>query len=404
VSEEAFLREAAGGVCAAGGVRAAAATAGIKESGRPDMALLHFDPPAEAAGVFTRNRVCAAPVLLCRERVGKAPLRAILINSGNANACTGEAGLEDAERLTASAASRLGCAPREVVMCSTGLIGARLPVGIMERALDGLVGGLSPANGRAAAEAILTTDTRPKEFALEIELPGGRVRLGGMAKGAGMIAPDMATMLAFLATDAAVPSAALAAALRPAAEATFNAITIDGDTSTNDTVLLAATGASGIRVGEGEALSRFAAGVSRVCRELALAVLRDGEGVTKVVEMRVRGAADPGEARRAAREVAESLLVKTAFFGGLPNWGRIFAAAGRSGVRVEPARMGLRIGGVEVVRAGAPVDGWEAPLARALKEPAFAVELDLGVGAAEAVCWTTDLSYEYVRINAEYRT
>jgi len=404
VSGESFLREIPGGVCAARGVRAAAVTAGIKESGRPDMVLLHFEPPAQAAGVFTRNKVCAAPVVLCRGRVGKAPLRAVLVNSGNANACTGPAGLEDAEGLCAAVAGRLGCSPEEVVMSSTGLIGERLPVRLMEGALDGLVAGLAPGNGTAAAEAIMTTDTRPKEAAVEIDLPEGTVHLGGMSKGAGMIAPDMATMLAFLASDAAVDAGRLAAMLRSAAEDSFNCITIDGDTSTNDTVLLASTGASGIRVEGGEAQARFEAGLRRVCRELALAIIRDGEGVTKVVEIRVRGAASPAEARVAGRAVAESLLVKTAFFGGLPNWGRIVAAAGYSGAQIHPEAMSLRIGGVEVVRAGSPVEGWRTALGEVLKQAAFTVEIDLAVGRGEATFWTTDLSYDYVRINADYRT
>ena len=405
MSAEPFLREIGGGVCAARGVTASAVTAGIKKSGRPDMTLLCFDPPAQSAGVFTRNKVCAAPVLLCRERVGKGPLRAILINSGNANACTGKQGLQDARRLTQSLAKHLGCPPAQVVMSSTGLIGQPLPVGLMERALDRLVRSLAPGKGREAATAIMTTDTRSKEAAVEIELPGGgSVRLGGMTKGAGMIAPNMATMLAYLTTDAAVSSRVLLSALRKAADLSFNCVTVDGDTSTNDTVIFAATGASGVRIPGGKALGRFRAGLGRVCRELALAILRDGEGVTKVVEIRIKGAASPADAKRAGRTVAESLLVKTAFFGGLPNWGRIFAAAGRSGAKIAPERMSLRIGGVPVVRAGAPVEHWEAPLAPVLKRPEFTVELHLGAGRAEGTVWTTDLSYEYVKINADYRT
>lgn len=405
MSADPFLRDVDGGVCAARGVMASAVTAGIKESGRPDMTLLAFDPPAQSAGVFTQNKVCAAPVVLCRERVGKGPLRAILVNSGNANACTGKQGLQDARQITKSLASHLGCPAAQVAMCSTGIIGKRLPVDLMERALRGLVQSLAPGKGHEAAVAIMTTDTRPKESAVEVDLPGGRsVRLGGMTKGAGMIAPNMATMLAFLSTDAAVSPRVLAPALRKAAGLTFNCVTVDGDTSTNDTAILAATGASGVRISGGEALDRFRAGLERVCRQLALAILRDGEGITKVVEIRIRGAASPADATRAGRTVAESLLVKTAFFGGLPNWGRIFAAAGRSGARISPDRMSLQIGGVPVVRAGAPVEGWEEPLAPVLKRPEFTVELHLGAGRAEAAVWTTDLSYEYVKINADYRT
>ncbi|MFC1491174.1 bifunctional glutamate N-acetyltransferase/amino-acid acetyltransferase ArgJ [Nitrospinota bacterium] len=401
---ENFIQKIGGGVCAAEGVRASAATAGIKESGRPDMVLLEFDPPAEAAGVFTQNLVCAAPVVLCRERVGKGPLRAILVNSGNANACTGKAGLDDAYRICREVASRLGCAEEEVVMSSTGLIGEPLPVKIMVAALNGLIGALSDENGGPAAEAIMTTDTRPKEFAVSIDLPEGPVRLGGMAKGAGMIAPKMATMLAYLTTDAAVSAGRLAPLLRAAADASFNCVTIDGDTSTNDTVILASSGASRIRIEGGVSLERFEAGLKAVCRELALSIIRDGEGVTKIVEIRVEGAANDEDARTAARAVSESLLVKTAFFGGLPNWGRIFAAAGYSGAALDQERMSLKIGDIQVVEHGAPLAGRDPSLEKILRGPEYTVTLGLGVGNASSVFWTTDLSHEYVRINADYRT
>ncbi len=404
MSGDNFIQPISGGVCAAEGVRASAVAAGVKESGRPDMALIEFDPPATAAGVYTRNLVCAAPVTLCRERVGKGPLRAILVNSGNANACTGKAGLEDAYRLCGEVAKRLNSAEEEVVMSSTGLIGAPLPVDEMAAALGRLVSGLSGDNGGAAAEAIMTTDTRPKEFSVSIDLGEETVRLGGMTKGAGMIAPDMATMLAYITTDADVPGETLASLLRSAVDESFNCVTIDGDMSTNDTVILAATGASGIRVEGGEALARFEAGLRNVCAGLALAILRDGEGVTKVVEIRIEGAADAGEARRAARSVSESLLVKTALFGSLANWGRFFAAAGYSGAQVDQERMSLRIEDVLVAENGAPVKGWEASLAEILKRPEYTVVLGLGVGEAKSTFWTTDISYDYVRINADYRT
>ena len=308
MSENSFIRKIPGGVCAAGGVRAAAVTAGIKASGRPDMMLLVFDPPAQAAGVFTQNLVVAAPVVLCRERVGKAPLRAVLVNSGNANACTGEQGMSNARHLCAALAERLGCSEAEVVMSSTGLIGAQLPVEIMEAALGPLVNGLGADQGAAAAKAIMTTDTRPKECAVEIDLPGGTVRLGGMSKGAGMIAPNLATMLAYLTTDAAVSSTTLQEMLREACEQTFNCITIDGDTSTNDTVLIAATGVSGAAIDSPGACERFAAALREVCLELALAIVRDGEGVTKVVRVKIGGAASVEDARLAARNATPPRL------------------------------------------------------------------------------------------------
>ncbi len=404
MSERDFVHPIAGGVCAAEGVRAAAAAAGIKASGKPDMALLSFDPPATAAGVYTRNRMCAAPVALCRERVGKSPLRAFLVNSGNANACTGAQGYEDAVSLCAEVADALDCPEAQVAMSSTGLIGAPLPLDAMKARIGELVSGLSPDNGRAAAEGIMTTDTRPKEFAVRVSASGGDFAVGGMAKGAGMIAPDMATMLAYVATDAALSRADLQSLLGIVAGRTFNCVTIDGDTSTNDTVILAATGASGVAVESAKDLERFEAGLYRVCRELALAIVRDGEGVNKVVEVRITGAASEAQARLAAKSVSESLLVKTAIHGEMPNWGRIFAAAGYSGADLAPGRMSLKIEDVQVMREGAPVPGWAEALAPALGRPEYGLELGLGVGDAEAVFWTTDLSAEYVRFNADYKT
>jgi glutamate N-acetyltransferase/amino-acid N-acetyltransferase len=404
MNADSFIEKINGGVCAAEGVSAAAATAGIKESGNPDMTIIKFDSPAEAAGVFTLNKVCAAPVVLCRERVGKRPLRAILVNSGNANACTGKKGMADAYQLCREVATRLDCSEEEVVMSSTGLIGALLPMDKMEPALDRLVMGFSNEGGAAAAEAIMTTDTHPKEYAVTMDLGGKSVRIGGMTKGAGMIAPNMATMLAYITTDAAVSSDLLARLLPAAVNESFNCVTIDGDTSTNDTVILAATGASGFWVEEGERLARFEKGLRQVCRELALSILRDGEGVTKVVEIQIVGAADAEEARIAGRSVSESLLVKTGLYGGLPNWGRFFAAAGYSGAQVDMDRMSLQIGEVLVVEDGAPIPGWEASLAEVLKRPEFTVVLGLGVGESKSTFWTTDISHDYVRINADYRT
>jgi glutamate N-acetyltransferase/amino-acid N-acetyltransferase len=399
-----FIQVIEGGVCAAGGVRASAATAGIKESGRPDITLIVFDPPAEAAGVYTRNLVCAAPVVLCRERVGKGPLRAILVNSGNANACTGQTGLSDAYHLCDGIAGVLGGKPDEVVMSSTGLIGTNLPVELLEAKFGELITGLSKDGGTASAEAIMTTDTRPKEYAVSVELPEGTIRIGGMSKGAGMIAPDMATMLAYVTTDAAVSAGLLARLLRSASDMSFNCVTIDGDTSTNDTAILAATGVSGIRVEGGEALERYEAGLKQVCLELALAVVRDGEGVTKVVQIRVEGAASDADARLAARSVSESLLVKTAINGNLPNWGRIFAAAGYSGAALEQERLHLKFDDVDIVRDGSPIGGQDASLREVLEKNEYTVTLGLGVGDASANFWTTDLSREYVTINADYRT
>ena len=404
MSEKEFIQAIEGGVCAAEGVRAASVTAGIKYSGNPDMVLLVFDPPATAAGVYTRNKVCAAPVTLCRERIGKSPLRAFLVNSGNANACTGEQGYQDAVSLCGEVADALDCPEAQVAMSSTGLIGAPLPVELMKAQIANLVSGLSAEGGQEAAVGIMTTDTRPKEYAVLVNGPEGPYHIGGITKGAGMIAPDMATMLAYIATDAVVVQADLQAILRAVVRKTFNCVTIDGDTSTNDTVILAATGATGVALESAEAMERFEAGLYRVCKELALSIVRDGEGVNKVVEVKITGAASEEQAHLAAKSVSESMLVKTAIHGEMPNWGRMFAAAGYSGADVAPEKMSLRFGNVEVMRDGAPVPGWADSLAPLLKQPEYGLELGLGVGDAEAVFWTTDLSAEYVRFNADYKT
>ena len=404
MSEIEFIQAIEGGVCAAEGVRAASVTAGIKYSGNPDMVLLVFDPPATAAGVYTQNKMCAAPVTLCRERVGKSPLRAFLVNSGNANACTGEQGYRDAVSLCGEVADSLDCPEAQVAMSSTGLIGAPLPVELMKAQIANLVSGLSADNGHEAAVGIMTTDTRPKEYSVEVSAPEGVYRIGGIAKGAGMIAPNMATMLSYIATDAVVAQADLQAILRAVVRKTFNCVTIDGDTSTNDTVVLAATGASEVALESTEALTHFEAGLYGVCKELALAIVRDGEGVNKVVQVKISGAANEEQAHMAAKSVSESLLVKTAIHGEMPNWGRMFAAAGYSGADVAPDKMSLRFENVEVMRDGAPVPGWTEALTPLLKQPEYSLELGLGVGDAEAVFWTTDLSAEYVRFNADYKT
>ena len=404
MSEQEFIQAIDGGICAAEGVRAASVTAGIKPSGKPDMVLLVFDPPATAAGVYTQNKICAAPVTLCRERVGKAPLRAFLVNSGNANACTGEQGYDDAVDLCSALADALDCLQTQVAMSSTGLIGAPLPMDIMKAQIANLVSDLSEDNGHEAAVGIMTTDTRPKEYAVQVNDPKGVYRIGGVTKGAGMIAPNMATMLAYIATDAVVAQTDLQNILQAVVRKTFNCVTIDGDTSTNDTVILAATGVSGVAVESAEALERFEAGFYGVCKELAFSIVRDGEGVNKVVEVKITGAGSEDQAHRAAKSVSESLLVKTAIHGEIPNWGRIFAAAGYSGADMAPEKMSLRFGNVEVVRGGTPVPGWAEALAPLLKQPEYSLELDLGVADAEAVFWTTDLSAEYVRLNADYKT
>ena len=398
-----LIRKIEGGVCAPQSVIASSFTAGIKESGRSDMALIQFPAGTNASGVFTKNLVCAAPVVICREVVEKNLLRAILVNSGNANACTGDRGEEDARLLCSSLADLIGCKPENIAMCSTGIIGVELPMEIMLPALENLVSGLSGENGGPAAEAIMTTDTCPKEYAVEVDFPEGKVLIGGMAKGAGMIAPNMATMLAFLTTDAIISKDILDKILADCVNQSFNAITIDGDTSTNDSVIIASTGVS-IKIESDESISLFHFALRKVCQELSLSILRDGEGVSKVVSINVSGANNDFDAHTVARSVAESLLVKTAINGELPNWGRILAAAGYSGVNFDPKVFVLRIGDVNVMESGTAVDGWENSLLSVLKEDEYNIYIRIGEGKGTATVWTTDLSSDYVRINADYRT
>tara|TARA_A100001037_G_scaffold69745_3_gene62231 strand:+ start:15413 stop:16618 length:1206 start_codon:yes stop_codon:yes gene_type:complete len=398
-----LIKKIQGGVCAPHDVLASSLTAGIKESGRPDMAFLKFPVGTNSSGVFTKNLVCAAPVVICREVVQKNKLRGILVNSGNANACTGEKGEKDARLLCSSLADLIDCNSENIAMCSTGIIGVQLPMSKMLSALEHLVSGLSSNNGGPASEAIMTTDTCPKEYAVEVDFPEGKVRIGGMAKGAGMIAPNMATMLAFLTTDANISKDIMDQILVDCVNRTFNAITIDGDTSTNDSVIIASTGSS-IEIDSKDSISLFHFALHKVCKQLSLSILRDGEGVSKVVSINVSGANNNSDADSVARSVSESLLVKTAINGELPNWGRILAAAGYSGVKFDPEIFGLAIGDVSVMEGGSPVGGWENALLDVLKEDEYNIDINLGDGEGRATVWTTDLSSDYVRINADYRT
>lgn len=400
-----------GGVTTPRGFSAAAVAAGIKQSGRPDLVMVVSDRVCSAAGVFTQNRVAAAPVMLDRQTLAANAVaqRGVVINAGNANACTGAAGMAAARDMQQYTAQLLGGRPEQFLVMSTGVIGVPLP---MERVRAGLATAaplLSPLNGRAAAEAIMTTDTRPKFLAVEVDLPGGRVSLGGMAKGAGMIHPDMATLLGLVTTDAMIPAGELDEFLRQAVSGSFNAISIDGDTSTNDTILLLANGASGVPVEDEIGRAAFGAALNEVCRALAMMIVADGEGVTKVVTVRVTGAATPADARRVADTIATSPLVKTAFAGGDPNWGRIMMATGRSGAEIDPMRLALWISAPDeeplpIVREGTPTDYREKDAAAIFARPEFTVHVDLGSGTAQTSLWTTDLTHDYVTINADYRT
>ena len=391
------------GVTFARGFTAGAVAAGVKHAGtaRLDLALIVSDRPAAAGAVFTTNQVIAAPCVLSRRHASGGPLRAIVVNSGNANACTGVQGEQDALAMAAAAAARVGCVATEIAVASTGVIGVPLP---MERIAPALATVQTSLGGwDDASRAIMTTDTRPKVVEREIALGGGTVRIGGIAKGAGMIHPNMATLLVFVTTDAAIDAARLQGAVAAAARHSFNAISIDGDTSTNDTLLVLANGASGVTIGEAE-LTEFTAGLSGICLDLARAVVADGEGVTKVFEVQVSGAETEADAERAARTITTSNLVKTAINGGDPNWGRILAAAGRSGARVDASRASVRIGGITVFATGSlrPVD--DAAIRAVFGRAEIAIEVDLGLGDGVARAWGTDLSAEYVRINADYTT
>jgi glutamate N-acetyltransferase/amino-acid N-acetyltransferase len=383
------------------GFRASGIHCGIKRE-KVDLALLVSDVPASAAGVFTTNRVQAAPVRYTRRAVAAGRAQAVVINSGNANACTGEPGLEDAAEMALLSAGALGLDSDLVLVASTGVIGVPLPMEAIRRGIPMAAAALA-ADGTAAAEAIRTTDKFPKTAACRLEIGGFEVTIGGMAKGAGMIHPNLATTLCFLTTDAALPPAVLRGALQRAVAESFNSITVDGDTSTNDTVLLLANGqAGGAPITNGDSLTRFTAGLCLVASELAKMVVKDGEGATRLVEIRVEGALSNAEAHQAAMTVANSLLVKTALHGGEPNWGRILAALGRSGVEMAEETTDVFFGDLAIVRGGLGVPGvWDAAAA-ALEQKEVTIGIRLGVGSGAARAWTSDLSEEYVRINGSY--
>ncbi|MDR2135901.1 MAG: bifunctional glutamate N-acetyltransferase/amino-acid acetyltransferase ArgJ [Treponema sp.] len=408
------MREIEGGICAPGGFRAGGIWCGIKAGSRKrDLALIYADRPCAAAAVFTTNRVKAAPVLVSREHLAGGILRAVIANSGNANACTGEAGLAAARRMAELAAGEFAISPREVAVASTGVIGAPLPIAAIESGISSLADSIrpGPAGHEAALEAIMTTDTRKKAAALELEIGGATARLGGMVKGSGMIHPSMATMLCFLTTDAAISRELLDRALRRAVRRSFNRVTVDGDTSTNDTVIIMANGEAGNPPieAEGPDYGLFAEALEALCVKLARALARDGEGATRLVTVRVRGAADEGAAELLARAVASSSLVKAACFGADANWGRVLCAMGYAGADFDPAVVALRFAGaggeVLVCESGAPVPFSEEEARRVLSGEEIEIRVDLaggGPGAADA--WGCDLSYDYVRINGDYRS
>ena len=391
-----------GGVTAPQGFTAAGWAAGLKPSGKPDLALLLAPEGAVCGGAFTRSVVRAACVDLCAQRLEASGgrMRAVLINSGQANACTGDRGLIDSQRATAAAADRLGLDEESVLLCSTGVIGVPIPMPTLLAGLDPLVGALASSGGEAAAQAILTTDLVDKQVALEADLQGRRVRIGGMAKGSGMIHPDMATMLGFFSCDAGVEPSRWQAMVRRAVQRSFNAITVDGDTSTNDTVLAFAAGEA---LAEDQ-LDALEDGLTAAMQQLAQAIARDGEGATCLIEVQVEGAVDEASALAVARTVCGSSLVKTAVHGRDPNWGRIVAAAGRSGVAFDPEAVALWIGSHQLMEAGQPVAFDRDAASAVLREDRVSIRLRLGSGPGIGVGWGCDLSDQYVRINADYTT
>jgi glutamate N-acetyltransferase/amino-acid N-acetyltransferase len=391
------------------GVRLAAVAAGIRYQNRNDLCLMELAPGAQCAAVFTRNAFCAAPVTLARRHLAAFAPRYLLINSGNANAGTGHHGLADAEASCVALADLAGCSAEAVLPFSTGVIGEPLPVARLAAALPAALAGLDAGGWPLAARAIMTTDTRPKLASRRFGIAGGTAVVTGIAKGSGMIRPDMATMLAFLATDVAVEGELLQACLAEAVETSFNAITVDGDTSTNDACVLAATGTLGnapMREADSADYRALCGAVAAVCQELATAIVRDGEGATKLVTLVVEEAADGGEARRVADTIAHSPLVKTALFASDPNWGRILAAVGRSGLEgLDIDRVRIWLGDTLVVRDGGRDPGYTEQAGReAMAGPEIGIRVALGRGQASTQVLTCDLSYDYVKINAEYRT
>jgi glutamate N-acetyltransferase / amino-acid N-acetyltransferase len=394
------------GVCAPKGFKAAGVPCGLKANDALDVAVIIADRPANVAGVFTTNLVCGAPVTISRKHVADGVARAIVVNAGNANACTGVQGEQDAVEMCRLVADGIGCDPHEVVVASTGVIGRQLPMDLISPGINTALDQASDTGGEDAARAILTTDTVPKTVVRSVEIDGVAVTIGGMAKGAGMIAPRLATMLSFITTDAACDSIALDATLRSAVESSFNRVTVDGDTSTSDMVVILANGAAENKaiVSGSPGYEAFSEALAEVCGELARMIATDGEGATKFVTVHVTGAANASDAQMAVRSVAESPLVKTAVFGGDPNWGRIAAALGRSGATFDPNQLRIWIDDLLLFEDGMPTSFELAQAEKRFAEKVLTICADLGAGDVETEMYTCDYSYDYIRINAEYTT
>ena len=388
------------------GFKAGATYAGLKTyaADKLDLGLLYSDATCTAAGTFSTNKVVSPSVTVTRRHIATGQVRAIVANSGCANACVGEQGHKDAEEMTSLAAGQLGLAPEEVAVCSTGIIGVELPMALVRQTIGKIEP--SPEGGHYLARAIMTTDTNPKEMAVSLKLNGRTVTIGGIAKGSGMIHPNMATMLCFLATDASMEAVYLQEALRNAVNASFNMIDVDGDQSTNDSVILLANGAA-----EGEAITAgtpaaeaFQEGLTYLCIGLAKEIARDGEGATKLIEVTVEEAGSIYDARIGARSVASSLLVKAAVHGNDPNWGRVMMALGKSGIEMEEAGVGLYLNEICIMEGGRPIPYFRDAVVAAMSGPEVAFRISLGLGDATATAWGCDLTEEYVTFNSAYTT
>lgn len=403
-TSEQFSVIADGSSTSANGFKAGALAAGIKPSGRPDLGIWASEAECVAVATFTQNAFAAAPVVLSRDRIASGRAQAVVFNAGNANACTADQGLADATAMAELAAQRLGIAPSLVLVASTGIIGVPMP---MDRVRSGLAKvELSPDGGHAAAQAIMTTDTRIKECAVSVEVGGHAVRIGAMTKGVGMIYPNMATMLAFIGTDARLEQSFAKSTLKQAVDKTFNMITVDGDTSTNDSCFLLANGMSGAPTltRDHADAERFGVALEAVCTDLARKMAADGEGASKLLEVDVIGAASEADARTAARAIVGSSLLKAAVYGADPNWGRVFAAVGNSGVRVDPRKAALWIGSVQVARDGVATEINKAAASAEMKGDAVSMRVDLGLGEGKARAWGCDLTEAYVVENSAYST
>ena len=388
------------------GFLAAGVSSGIKNGKKKDLAIILSEAPCIAAGVFTRNKVRAAPVLNDIKRLKRSKLRGVIVNSGNANACTGPDGVADDLAVSIAAEEALGLDKGDMLTASTGVIGVPLPVGKIKLALPRLKASLATDGFSDASEAMMTTDAFPKAHSVKGRIGGKDITLLGLAKGAGMIRPDMATLLSFIVTDINIDKVLLKGALRSAVDLSFNSICVDNDTSTNDTVLVLANGmAGGVKISSGDtaAIKTFTRLLTELCTSLARMIVKDGEGATKFVEISVTGAGSERDARKAAKAISESMLVKTAFFGADPNWGRILAAIGMAGIALDQDKVDITLNGVIVARNGIDT-GKEKEAARAIRKSEVLAEVNLKIGKGSAVFWTTDLGHDYVTINSEYRT